>query len=379
MSSTVVAMMLATVMQHRHSDGMLGPDLALDRPTTSRQSAGDDDGPHRAGMATDGDATTFWRTGEHHTTGTIEIALAAPSPVDHVVLGEPPHASGRIRRFTIQARTVDGWTTVATGTTVGTRRVLQHPTVMANRIRITVERATSSPALAHVGVHSGPPSVAIVTDFPAFLDRTTAFLSSDRDHAAIHYTLDGTRPDRSSPAYRGGPIRIDRDLELRAIAFEGDRPTLDEASTTFVRYDAGDARTPARPPEWSTTTTGLMRLEPSTGARRVVERVAVEPMENAGDRLVEYEGLLRIPRDGVFVIHVTTDGIAEIRLDGTEAAPWRSTPGRSSLRRAFRAGWHPIRLRWAGPSDAGLDVEIEGPGLPRRSMRRADLAMETRP
>ena len=379
MCSTTIAMILVTVLTHRHSDGILGPDLALNRPTTSRQSDGGEAGPYRATMTTDADPSTFWRTSVDQTTGTIEIALAGPRPVDHVVLAEPADHRGRIRRFTVQARTVDGWTTVAGGGTIGSRRVLQFPAVMANRMRVTVERSSQAPALSKIGVHSGPPSVAVITDAPSFLDRTTAFLASDRDHAKIFYTIDGSVPNRKSRRYRGGPIVIDRDLVLRAAAYEGDRPGLDYATTSFKRYRSEEALQPRIQLDHSVITPGVTRTDVHMDRTRIADRIHVVPVDIPAPRRVVFEGLLRIPRDGVFTLHTETDGTTTIRIDRDPDHEWTSTSPRSSLSRPFRSGWHPIRIEWSGPSDAGLEMEIEGPGLSRRAIRSADLAVEIEP
>ena len=369
-------MILATVLTHRHSDGILGPDLALNRPTTSRQSAGGEAGPHRAAMTTDDDPSTFWRTDVDRTTGTIEVALAGPRPIDHVVLAEPTDHRGRIQRFTVQARTVDGWTTVAEGGTVGSRRVVQFPAVMANRMRVTIERSSSAPAISRIGVHSGPPSIAIVADAPSFLDRTTAFLASDRDHAEIFYTIDGGIPSRTSHRYRGGPIDIDRDLILRAVAFEGNRPGLDYATTTFTRYRSAEALQPRFQIDRPVITPGVTRTDAHMARNRIADRIHIASVDSAAPHHVVFEGFLRIPRDGVFTLHVETDGTATLRLDDAPDHEWTSTSPRSSLSRPFRSGWHPIRIEWTGPSDAGLEMEIEGPGLPHRAIRSADLAVE---
>lgn len=55
--------------------------------------------------------------------------------------------------------------------------------------------------------------------------RILATLATGPD-AAIHYTLDGSRPDRSSPRYTG-PLPVDCDASLRAVAFTADSVASD--------------------------------------------------------------------------------------------------------------------------------------------------------
>ena len=380
MCSTVVAMMLASVISHRHSDAILGVDLAHGRAATSEQSFGGAGGRHSAKMVTDGDDATFWRSRDGMTTGTIEIPLAGPRSVDHVVLMEPESHAGRVRRFSVQGRTVDGWTTLSGGTGIGRRSVREFPAVVANRMRVTIEQSVGEPALAHVGVHSGPPRVAIVAENLSFLDRTTAFLAADRDHAAIYFTLDGEAPDRTGERYRGGPIEIDRDLVLRAIAFEDRRPGLDSATASFVRFASDDAIEPAFELDHPALTPGIDLLTDSHSIQSgIVDRIAVSPSDREERRHVRFEGLLRIPRDGVFGMHFATEGDVTVTFLDSERVSWESSTSRRFLQRPFRSGWHRIRLDWSATGDDRLRTEIEGPRLPRRSIRVEDLAVDAEP
>lgn len=378
MPSTTVAMMLASIVLSRVSLETLGPDLALGRPTTSRQSFGGDRGPHGSPMVVDGNVATYWRTRDAATGGTIEIELAAPRPIDHVDLREPEGAEGRVRRFSVQARTVDGWTTVAQGTNIGPRRVLRFPAVMANRMRVVIEDSVDAPHLAHIGVHSGPPNVEVVTDSPCFLDRTSVFLAADRDRAEIFYTLDGRKPDRKAIRYRGGAIEITDDTPLRTIAFEGDRRGLDESRVDFTRYDSDDAIVATFPIRWRPNKNGLRRvgIEPTSSA--VVDRITIRPTDRVGTRRVTFEGLLRIPRDGVFELHFDSPGATLVRLDFEDGGGvWTSGPHATTMRRPFRTGWHRLRIEWEGDHASALEMEIEGTGMHRRAIRSADLGVET--
>ena len=380
MCSTVVAMMLASVISHRHSDAILGVDLARGQPAISDQSFAAVGGRHSAKMVTDGDDDTYWRSRDGMTTGTIEIQLAGPRSVDHVVLMEPESHIGRVRRFSVQGRTVDGWTTLGGGAGIGRRVVREFPAVVANRMRVTIEHSEGEPALSHVGVHSGPPRVAIAAENLSFLDRTIAFLAADRDHASIYFTLDGEDPNHTGKRYLGGPIEIDHDLILRAIAFEGRRPGLDSAIARFVRFASEEAINPAFGLDHPALTPGIdVRGDTHSNDTGVVERIAISKSDRAGRRRVQFEGMLRIPRDGVFGMRFITEGDVTVTFPDSEWMPWESSTSRVFLQKPFRSGWHRIRVDWSGTGDDRLRTEIEGPRLPRRSVRVEDLAVDTDP
>ncbi len=372
-------------------DDILREDLAAGRPATSEQTHGGDDGPFAAGNAVDGDPHTFWAAEDGSNTGTVEIALARPSPIDHVELREHLPIGQRIAAFSIQCRTVDGWTTVARGTTVGNRRILRFPTVMANRVRVVIEDARTAPTLVHIGVHSGPPSVEIAAESNRFLNRTEAYLAADRDGAAIHFTLDGTDPTRESPRHAGGPIVIDEDVSLRAAAFEGDRRSLLTAEAEFERFNAADVRSAALPLDHDFEFPGVLevlhyddaweRLDEieisSPIGSSTTNRIPLATREPGGRGGLRFQGFLRIRKDGVYAFHLASDrGAGRLRI-GHPTTGFNRAEGVDPILIPLATGWHPITLDWMTNEDDGaLSLEFEGPGVPRREFRSADLALD---
>ena len=382
----------AAVLELRGAiDAVLQEDLAAGRPATSAQTRGGDDGPYAAGNVVDGDPDTFWAAEDGSITGTVEITLAGPHPIDHVELREHLPIGQRIAAFSIQCRTVDGWTTVARGTTVGNRRILRFPTVMANRIRVVIEDARTAPTLTHVGVHSGPPSVDIAAESNRFLQRTEAYLAADRDRAAIHFTLDGSVPTRESPRHSGGPIKIDGNVTLRAAAFEGDRRSLLIAESEFERFDTEDVRSAALPLDHDFESPGVLEVlhfdHSSNGLDETemsspidtstANRIQVADREPGGRGGLRFQGFLRIRRDGVYTFHLAGDRAAgRLRIGGTTAAFTRDE-GVDTISIPLAAGWHPIILDWmTNDGDGTLSLEFDGPGVPRREFRAADLAFD---
>ena len=344
-------------------------------------------------MTTDGDPATFWATEDGTNTGTIEIALARPSPVDHVEMREHLPLGQRVEAFSVQCRTVDGWTTVARGTTIGNRRIVKFPAVMANRIRVVIEDARAAPTLSHVGVYSSPPTVEIVSDTTAFLDSTDVYLAGDRDGAEIFYTLDGTEPDRTSTRHRGGPLRIDDDATLKVVAFEGDRRSLEIATETFTRFDPALLRDAARPLDWSAPNPGQLTVTQYEGGWQSLHDLpGREPVgTTTADRIdaskrsrdehccLVFEGFLRVRETGVHTLRLASDDGSRLYLDGDLVIDNDGLHGRiEKIHQApLTAGWHPIRVEWFNAT-GGLDLslELEGPGVPRRALRAADLASE---
>ena len=372
-------------------DSILAEDLARDRPATSEQSRSGGDGPFGAAATVDGDPATYWAAEDGASTGTVEIALAGPSPVDHVEIGEHLPLGQRVKSFSVQCRTVDGWTTVARGTTIGHRRIVRFPAVMANRIRVVIEDARAAPTISNIGVYSGPPRVEIVSDQEAFLDRTEAYLAADRDAAVIHYTLDGSIPTRESTRHRGGPIKIDDDLVLRAVAYEGDRRSLMVADRMFRRFDSSMLKEAAHPLDWEAPRPGVLEVAAYEGGWQslhdlpgrepvvidAVDRIDASPRTRDEHCGLVFEGFLRIRETGVHTLHLASDDGSRLLIDDQLVIDNDGLHGRieKSVRISLKQGWHPIRVEWFNATGGmDLSLELEGPGVHRRPLRAADLA-----
>ncbi|NCF40780.1 MAG: alpha-L-fucosidase [Planctomycetia bacterium] len=381
---------------HRAVRDITAVDLARARPATSDQTRGGDEGPFTAANTTDGDPTTYWAATDGSETGTIEIALERPSPVDHVSIAEFLPLGQRIRSFSVQCRTVDGWTTVARGTTVGNRRFVRFPAVMANRVRVVVEDARASPTIREITVHSGPPRVEIAAEERAFIDSTEVYLAADRDHARIHYTLDGSEPTRESTRHPGGPIHLDHDAHLRVAAWEGDRRSLSDAEMIFTRFDPESLAPATHPVEWRGSRPGVLDVSCFEGGwqslhdlagrtpvrRATVDRISIEPRTRDEHACLVFEGFLRIRTSGVYDFHLASDDGSRLLVGGGENPAGIDHDGlhgviEKSASIPLAAGWHPFRLEWFNATgDAALSLEFEGPGVPRRALRSADLASD---
>ncbi|MBQ72714.1 MAG: alpha-L-fucosidase [Planctomycetaceae bacterium] len=374
-------------------DTILAEDLARGRPATSEQSRSGGEGRFGAAATVDGDPTTYWAARDGASTGTVEIALARPSPVDHVEISEHLPLGQRVKSFTVQCRTVDGWTTVARGTTIGNRRIVRFPAVMANRIRVVIEDARAAPTISNISVHSGPPRVEIVSDQEAFLDRTEVYLAGDRDAAVIHYTLDGSIPTRESPRHLGGPIGIDQDAVLKAVAYEGDRRSLAVAEQSFRRFDPSTLKEATHPIGWEAPRPGMLEVAIYEGGwqslhdlpGRVPVKIDVADQVNASPRTRDehcclvFEGFLRVRETGVHTLHLASDDGSRLFIDDEIVIDNDGLHGliEKSVQLPLKQGWHPIRVEWFNAT-GGLDLslELEGPGVHRRPVRAADLSSE---
>lgn len=61
----------------------------------------------------------------------------------------------RVKAFTLEAFVGDEWQVVATGSTIGYKRILRFPTVETQKLRFTINDAKACPLLSNVEIYRG--------------------------------------------------------------------------------------------------------------------------------------------------------------------------------------------------------------------------------
>lgn len=107
-----------------------------------------------AGAAVDGDPDSFWASAER--TGSVEVDLAAEQRVGVVEIREPIRYGQRVSAFSIEAEVGGAWREVASGTTVGRRRLFRLDAVRARRWRLTIEASRAEPAISTFALYREP-------------------------------------------------------------------------------------------------------------------------------------------------------------------------------------------------------------------------------
>ncbi len=102
---------------------------------------------------TDGNFTTYWTTRGNDTTATIDFALAGEKTFDIVGLQEEISVGQRVEKFRLEAYEAGKWTTIAEGTTIGYKRLIQFPAVTARAVRLTILSSRLNPTIAEFGLY----------------------------------------------------------------------------------------------------------------------------------------------------------------------------------------------------------------------------------
>jgi alpha-L-fucosidase len=116
---------------------------------TASASSAQSDAPPDAVL--DVSLDTFWSPAASGP-ASLTLRLQNPTTFDRVVLQEAIALGQRVESFTVEAETADGWQRIATGTTMGHKRILSVPLTTATSLRVTIVDSRDTPALARVAL-----------------------------------------------------------------------------------------------------------------------------------------------------------------------------------------------------------------------------------
>ena len=82
--------------------------------------------------------------------------MAEAVTLDRVVLGEAIALGQRVSAWTIEAETNGAWSLVASGTTIGTRRIASFAPVTTSRLRVSITNALACPTITTIAAYLAP-------------------------------------------------------------------------------------------------------------------------------------------------------------------------------------------------------------------------------
>lgn len=177
----------------------------------------------------DGDQDTWWEADEKQ--GELKITLPEPRRINRFMLREAiAHRGERIEEHHLEAFSDGDWVEVATGKTVGHKRILRFPAIETDQFRLSITKARLNPTISQISGHfyDEPPKPAIIQrngDGIVTLSVGTSFSWKCQETAdqsqPIYYTVDGSDPSTESIRY-SEPFEFTQGGLVRARAILGD-------------------------------------------------------------------------------------------------------------------------------------------------------------
>ena len=100
---------------------------------------------HAPGDVLDGDPATYWTPGDDLRQASLVIELGEPTTFDRIAIQEHITLGQRVKAFAVEVWDADRWRRIASGSTIGHKRLLRLNPVTAQRVR-AVDRRCLRPA-----------------------------------------------------------------------------------------------------------------------------------------------------------------------------------------------------------------------------------------
>jgi alpha-L-fucosidase len=111
---------------------------------------------YKAALAIDGNTETAWATDNGVVSTSLTIDFGKPTTFNRFLVQEYIRLGQRVQKFSIEAEASEGWKEIASGTTIGYKRILRFPGVTASKLRLNILAAKGSPMISEVGVYNAP-------------------------------------------------------------------------------------------------------------------------------------------------------------------------------------------------------------------------------
>ena len=112
-----------------------------------------DDGYHPIGNVRTDSYEAYWKPFDGENAAEITIALPEEKAVSRVVLKEHIPMSQRIERYAVDVKEDGGWREIASGTTVGYKRIVRFDSVRTAAVRVRITDSRVCPVLSYIGIY----------------------------------------------------------------------------------------------------------------------------------------------------------------------------------------------------------------------------------
>jgi len=220
---------------------------------------------------------------------------------------------------------------------------------------------------------SNPPKIS--ADFDIFTDETNLSVTSDRENVELHYTLDGSIPNADSKLVTA-PIHILNSTIVSARCFRNGKPVSSSTDMKFTKV----APHPAFVVQELSAGIKYSYYEgdwdslPNFKSMEAVKE-GVLPNFDLSPKLkpeyfgIEYNGYIKIPKDGVYGFYLGSDDGSRLYIDNSLAVDNDGLHGMNEQTGVvpLAAGMHSVRIGFFQKTGGiGLSLLYKGPGIEKQ-------------
>ncbi|MCG6191341.1 alpha-L-fucosidase [Maribellus maritimus] len=192
---------------------------------------------YKAENVVDNDPETYWATDDGVVASSITIDFKEATEFNRFMVQEFISLGQRVKEFTLEALVDDEWKQIDSQTTIGYKRILRFPNIVATKVRLNIEDAKACPLISNIEIYKAP-KVLLEPQITRSKSGMISMKAFDTD-LDIFYTTDGTEPSTQSLQY-SEPFLMDEKVQLKAIVF--DSKDKKSSPVTTVQFDVSKAK-----------------------------------------------------------------------------------------------------------------------------------------
>ena len=175
----------------------------------------------QADRVIDDDIESYWTTkNDRAINGSLTFTFPQPTTFNRLLLQEYIAKGQRIKAFSVEIKTGNGWEKIASETTIGYKRILRLAEVRTTSIRINIKDAKACPLISNIEIYHAPKLLV-----PPQIKRNkqgVVSLEVPEPGVRVHYTTDGSIPSLKSSVYNE-PFLLSGPGMIQAFAVDGSR------------------------------------------------------------------------------------------------------------------------------------------------------------
>ena len=207
---------------------------------------------------------------------------------------------------------------------------------------------------------------------------TVAFSTGMENQPTIRYTMDGTQPTPSSPAY-SNPIELKKSTTVTAAYFWPSGMSSKIAKQSYNKASYSPAKIVDQPKEGLHFAyyQGLWPLLPDFDSLTAINEgtassIDVFSVRQRDDHFgIVYTGYLQVPTDGIYTLYIASDDGSKLYVGNQCVIDNDGQHGvaEKSGEIALKAGLHPIRIEYFEHGGGeSLSFSYEGPGIQKQEV-----------
>jgi len=132
-------------------DAAFALDLARTAKVSAEQYRGEAEAYHPSRL-TDRDRSSYWATDDNILTSSVELEWPDEQSIRFVTIQEQISLGQRVKQFKVECWMDDAWRVVASGTTIGYKRILPVSPVATRRLKLTILDSKACPVIHTLSV-----------------------------------------------------------------------------------------------------------------------------------------------------------------------------------------------------------------------------------